>query len=139
MSSLEESTESSKLSALVAAAEQHAALEGKDEISPVSTSSSSNSNEETSSSNEGEILSRKRKKVKRKGRYFYGVNFLVTETNTKKNSQEPTKGAPSVDVVLDRSVLLKMSSTAFETYAHSISSKRPLNPQEEKHLKAQRR
>lgn len=32
-----------------------------------------------------------------------------------------------------------MSSSAFENYASNIASARPLNPQEEKHLKAQRR
>jgi len=46
---------------------------------------------------------------------------------------------PKHDIAIDRTLLLRMSSTAFESYVSTVSTNKPLTTQEEKQLKAQRR
>jgi len=56
------------------------------------------------------------------------------------SDQLSTNGGHSKhDIALDRTLLLRMSSTAFESYVSTVSTNKSLTTQEEKQLKAQRR
>jgi len=59
------------------------------------------------------------------------------QTHTSEDKDNPNDEVSNV--VLDRAVLLKMSSNAFEAFASNMSVARSLSSSEEKQLKAQRR
>jgi len=151
---MRELSDDDNFSALVAVVEQHSSLErlrenAKSEMTrednctpnvkdPSSTSLENVENENTSTNSGSSIT---KAKICPSTVEPISQNFVF---DGKKRYSVPTleqlsNGHPKHDIALDRTLLLRMSSTAFETYVSTVSTNKPLTTQEEKQLKAQRR
>eukprot|EP01114_Cavostelium_apophysatum_P000498 TRINITY_DN10449_c0_g1_i1.p1 TRINITY_DN10449_c0_g1~~TRINITY_DN10449_c0_g1_i1.p1 ORF type:complete len:232 (-),score=40.88 TRINITY_DN10449_c0_g1_i1:159-854(-) len=138
------------LSALIAVAEQQGHLQtiqNESKNRHVSNQSGHNTEEsgsgnESSSSigpsfaasgSDGTENSRKRKAKKK------DISDRESDTTSGSSSSESSASSKAEEVGLDRSVLLQMSSTAFEEYATTLGHQRSLSVGEQKQIKAQRR